>query len=289
MAGDAGNCIGDAAYVEAAQAQADAIVNTAILDTAIYVALSLWQRNSSKSIANMQDEIANRNMKLAEKVHEHAKLFWPYEKAIVDDAFSMAKIEVADYTGLGIGWSNIAKEAMQDAKKDWIDETRKMCLAPTKCEAARWDRATSNTTADYMSFGDRQAEARMETLNDLRFSRQYNALGLGKGILGNSDTFSSIHEAVGKSAGQILLDSVNSGLTALGYYRFREQPRQWARSAPGARMPFNPQNVQNNVRPRAPVSTSGVNRFNIDPCDPPRNATQADLDRMAKICPELTK
>lgn len=289
MAGDAGNCIGDAAYIDAARSQANAIVRTAAIDTAIYVALSLWQRNSSKSIANMQDEIANRNMKLAEKVHDHAKLFWPYEKAIVDDAFSMAKIDVADYTGMGEGFGNIAKQAMDDAKTDWINETSKMCMTPTPCEAARWDRIANNTRADFISFGDRQAEARMESLNDLRYSRQYNALGLGKGILGVSDTFSSIHEAMGKSAGQILVDSVNSGLTALGYYRAREQPQQWSRSVSGARMPFDPQNVQRNIQPRAPVKTDGISRFSIDPCDPPKNATQADLDRMSKVCPELTK
>lgn len=286
MAGGAGNCIGDSAYIEAAQAQKTALVANATADAAIQVALALWQRNSSKSISNMQQEIANRNMELAERVHDHAKKFWAYEKNIVDDAFGEAK-HAPLYDALSIGWTTLIDGSLSKAKSDWIKEAKKNCLSPTACEAARWDRKAQSTRADFISFANRQAEARAESLNERRYSRQHDALGIGRGILVRSNTFANLHATSGKSAGKFLIDSINSGVQALGLVSTRDAPERWGSTSTVSRMPFVPARVTSPARPT--YNTKEINRNPIDPCEPPLNATQADIDAMAKRCPELVK
>lgn len=219
-------CITNGGYYDAAEKQASAIKEQAVTDTAIQVALALWQRNSSGSIANMQNEIANRNMRLAEAVHDHAMKFWPYEKAIVDDAFAENKAH-PQYPGLSASWGALMDDTLRRGRTDWLEEMRQRCLKPTNCEAARWDRVAQQSRADIISFADRQAEARAETLNDLRFSRQLAALGLGKGILANVKSYQDLSGTVGANARGALIGTINSGLEALGYFTTRTQFEGW--------------------------------------------------------------
>ena len=69
-------CISNDAYVKAAQKQADALKRQAKVDVAIQLGVALWQRNASKSISNMQNELADQQTKLAEEVQAHAESFW---------------------------------------------------------------------------------------------------------------------------------------------------------------------------------------------------------------------
>lgn len=238
--GGAGNCINDAAYIGAAKSQRNSQLTIATVETAIYVALALWQRNSSESITNMQNEIANRNMKLAEKVHEHAKHFWKVDKLLVDTAFGEAK-HVPDYTGFTATMSSLTDKAMRDGKTNWLNDMKEMCHPANKCEAARWDRNAQLIRANAISFADRLSEARTEVLNDMRYSRQYDAVGLGRGLLGSSVAFSNLFVNSGSQAANMLIGSINSGLRRLGYSR-RDFTRNsgWTQSQQLARMPFSP-------------------------------------------------
>lgn len=250
-------CITNEDYVEAAKKQASAIKTAAYVDTAIQAAFALWQRNSSLSIANMQNEIAKRNIKLAEAVHAHAKKFWPFEKAIVDDAFAENKA-TPQYGALSATWGSIMDDTLRRGRTDWLAEMRQRCLAPTKCEAARWDRVAQQAKADIISFADRQAESRAETLNDLRFARQLAALALGKGILNTVQSYQELSGTIGLNAGRMLEGSINSGLQALGYYTTRTQFDGWGQGAQQTltRMPYQPQQAPQTfaVPAQAPIT-----------------------------------
>src|SRR5699024_5912112 len=155
----------------------EAITRQAIADTAMQVALALWQRNSSASIVNMQTEIADRNTRLAENVHAHAKKFWPAERALVDDAFNEGKAN-PQYDGTSLAWAAIADSSLRTGRETWLQTMREWCLPPTRCEDSRWRRNAELICADVISFADRQEEARADILNDRRYSRQYAALGM---------------------------------------------------------------------------------------------------------------
>lgn len=235
----------DSAYIQAAKDQADAMMQQAVIETAIMTALALWKRNSGSSIANMQQEIADRQTKLAERVHNHAKNFWPYEQAFVDDAFGIGKAS-AQYDAMALSWSDISDKAHQAYKTKMQEALSDRCINLTSCESANWSRTRQSDRSNVMSFADRQAEGRMDALNDQRYARQYAALGLGRGYLSSLVGYQRVAGAAGGNARDLLLASINNGIEAYGYYKrstdnygSRIQP-QWGVSSQGqhAHIPY---------------------------------------------------
>lgn len=224
-----GNCVTDKQYKESAKAQASAIRRKAEADAAIYTALALYQRNANSSIANMQYEIADRQTKLAEEVHAHVVKFWPYEKDYVDDAFAETKHSPL-YTKALI-WGSLSRDSLQAGEKDWRSELQGMCLGASRCMTNRWKRVAQNQRADVMSFAMRQAEAEADVLNDLRYNKQYAALGLGRGILADLKSYNDVSGTLRMSAGEMLTDTINSGAEALGYLLTPRRPDAWGEAA----------------------------------------------------------
>lgn len=219
-------CITNDEYVAAAQQQADAMVGQATADAAIQVGIALWQRNSSKSIKNMQIEIADRQMKLAEQVQAHAEIYWPKEKELVDDTFGVGKVNT-QYVALATEFGSIADVSLAQGRTRWIDTMRSWCMAPSRCEDARWQRNSQVARSDMMSYAARQDESRTQILNDRRFARQYAVLKLGRGALDFLLSYQAIAQISGGYAGQMLTSTVNSALTAFGYYPTRHEQTGW--------------------------------------------------------------
>lgn len=216
MPGVGFNCVASAGYLASAIAQGSAIGAMGILDVAIFKAVSEYERNSRKSISNWQDQLANRNLKLAQDVHEHFKKFWTYEKDIVVDAFSEPE-HVAPYLQTEADFKDLADMTFYSLRFDKDRMMRQLCLSENDCDKARWNRKKGKFVSDVRNFGLRKAEVIAESLNDVRFSRQYSALGLGRNILGSITDYNKAASVVGANAGSILMNSINSGLEALGY------------------------------------------------------------------------
>ena len=248
-------CISDAEYIAAAQQQADAMVGQATADAAIQIGIALWQRNSSKSIKNMQIEIADRQMKLAEQVQAHAEIYWPREKELVDDTFGVGKVNT-QYVALSTEFGAMTDASLAQGRTRWIDTMRNWCMAPSRCEDARWQRNAQVARSDMMSYAARQDEARTQILNDRRFARQYAVLQLGRGQLGDLLNYQSIAEVAGMHAGAMLTSTVNSALTAFGYYPNRHDQTGWGsgiRNAFGVGGPVAPGPAVSQVAQQAPV------------------------------------
>lgn len=267
---DAGNCISGDAYVTAAQEQADAIRNQALVEVGVSTVLALWQRNSSKSIASMQEAIAKRNLRLAREAYEHAKEFWECRKELVEWAFGEAKYEIQS-DELANQFKEFGRKTMDDAEQSWTDDVERHCLPLTPCHTSRWDRFSAALDADLVSFGDRQAEARAQTLNDRRYARRVAALALGKGIMTNVASFSELHGVAGLNAGALLGGAINSGMEALGYYMRRERTTQWDSSSETYRMPYRiPENIGTTAAPVGyEVSVGTVKDEPFDVCHEP--------------------
>lgn len=233
----AGKCISGKAYLEAADKQVDAIKRQAVAEAALNIALALWQRNSSKSVANMQQKIAKRNIKLAREAFDHATKFWPCQESLVKQAFGESKAPTQS-DALAAQYKGFGTKAMGEGREDWFNDAERHCFNVGPCDIARWDRIASATDADLISFGDRQAEARSQTLNDRRYERMVTALALGKGIIRDVDSFHKIHGAAGLSAAGMLQASLNSGLEAVGYHMRRDRTVRWDSSNPNYRIPY---------------------------------------------------
>lgn len=275
------NCITDSAYISAANRQAAAIRTQAATDVAIQTAVALWQRNASQSISNMQTNLANQQVVLAEQVHAHAVLFWPEETELVNDVFSETRI-TAPYTALGSAWGGIAADTMQQARQVWIDTQRANCMSPSRCDDARWQRHAGAARVDLASYGYRQAEAREQITNDRRYARQLAVLGLGRGRTSTLISYQSVSQFSGLSAGSMLEAGINSALTVYGYEsEMRRQPTGWAAGIQQtwqARMPAP-------VRPDPPAAWNGQPLPGAVPLAPiaapraaPRTGKEAEFD-----------
>lgn len=224
-------CVGGGDYNTAAQAEADAIRNTAVIDVAITAAIALWKRNSKDSIMGMRQNISDRKQDLAEYVYNHAILFWPFEKAMVDEAFAVTKADPT-YMATSLSWGNLAKTSLSQGRDDWLEELNRRCLLPTSCEDIRWRREARRMESDSVSFADRFSEAKADALNDQRYARMYAALGLGRNVLNNVDSFQDLMGVAGLGAARALSSTIESAATALGFYATRGQtPDGWGQNA----------------------------------------------------------
>jgi hypothetical protein len=271
MASCGGNCVSNDGYIDAARKQAAAIKTQAVTDIAIQTAIALWQRNSSKSVSNMQTQLANQQVELAEKVLAHAQIFWVEEAELIADIFAQALID-APYAALGGAWGNLATDALSQARQVWLDTSRRWCFAPSRCEDTRWQRNLRMIEVDLTSYGHRQAEARQQILNDRRYARQVEALGMGRGKVPTLTSYQSISSYSGLSASDTLEAGINSSLTAFGYYRpLTSQPVGWGQGIQetwsNARLPsIALENNGWNGQPLAPPSTlPPVSRLIVKP------------------------
>lgn len=273
-------CVSNAGYITAAWSQADAIVEEAAVNAAIAAALALWQRRSSEAIANMQEEIAKRQVSLAEKLHDHAKQFWAEEKEYVDDAFNNPK-KTENYFGTADGWKELTQRALSEGRFMWLTQMRAQCLPPSRCDDARWKRFGGLFTADSMSFAARQEEIRTQALNDQRYAQQYAALAMGKGILGDSLSFQNAAGSSGLAAGGALAGLINTAAGALGFAFAYRAPKEWSvgpdwgqpvSTAPGYES--NKLKMEPIPVPQAPARQ----QIEQDPCGPMPGSTATEAE-----------
>lgn len=219
-------CVSNAAYKKAAQDQANAIRSAATIEAGLAVAALVAQTLLAGKVFALQKEIADRQLKIARDIHEHAKKFWPEEKALVEDAFAEAK-HVTDYNRTTPLWSGIVNDTMERSMRRWIAEAKTNCTPPRACDYARWNRFAKIGDADISTFGYRVEEARTDILNDRRYARQYAVLGMGRGLMTRVAGYYQLAGATGVSNGQMLAETINSGIAAVGYYMNREKPVAW--------------------------------------------------------------
>lgn len=235
----AGKCISGSAYMQAAQKQADAIRSQAHVEAALNIALALWQRNASQSITSMQEEIADRNVQLAENIFAHAIKFWPCQADLVDQTFGVGKTPI-NAEALSEQYSELGRQPMNDSESLWFSLRSQTCRSATGCEIAHFSNVRSLMQVDIENFGLRQAAARAQSLDDVRYARQYSALALGKGLIRDANSFHQAHAVAGLSAGALLTGAINSGAEAIGYHMRRNRNGQpkWDQASTTSRLPY---------------------------------------------------
>jgi len=232
-----GAYIDDSAYINAACEQAKAIRKDARIDAMLSIGYGLFNLFASLSITNMQNEIADRQLKMAEEMHEHAKKFWDAEFAFLDEAFSLKK-ECPKYTATSLAWGGMFEQDMQEGFNDYVRYMEQNCMTTTRCQQAYWDAQAGLMNADIRNFSLRTAETRAEALNDLRYAMQYAALGLGRGVLKDALSYSDV-------AGAMKLDIAGfySDILTFGFsfpHDYSKVPEYKIRRQPYAPMPEPP-------------------------------------------------
>lgn len=219
------SCVSNEKYIESAGKHATTLINQAIADVAITVAVALYNRKVTNDISEMQDDIAKGQMVLAEKVQAHAAQFYAVESALVSDAFGIQKSS-PEYA-LNLQWKAVVTEAVESSRAEWLAVMRRSCLSPTACENVRFQREGELTEADIISFAARQAEGRSDALNDQRYEIQYKVLGIGRGILQNLTTAQKVAGNIATTATNMVAATGSSALEAYGYFKQGRHNPQW--------------------------------------------------------------
>lgn len=208
-------CVGDSAYISGASDAAAAILARGVAELLITVAISEWRRNVAKRINDMKEEIANRQIALAEAAHGHAASFYPAEAALVADAMAIPKT-TPDYA-LAPGWTNFGVEANTYGRSSWLKASRAMCMSPSPCDDGRWSAMMRKNEVDIGNYAMRQAENRSQALNDVRFKRQLDVLALGQGKFGSGAGYSQAAGTIASGVGEAIMNSVNSAVNLVGF------------------------------------------------------------------------
>jgi hypothetical protein len=219
-------CVGDSAYISAAQSASLVVLGRGVAELAISVALATWRRNVAKQINDMKEEIANRQIALAEAAHGHAASFYPAEAALVAEAMAIPKT-TPDYA-LAPGWTQFGAEANSYGRDSWLKASRALCMPPSACDDGRWSAMMRRNEVDIGNFAMRQAENRSQALNDVRFKRQLDVLALGQGKFGSGAGYSQAAGAIATNVGNAIIDTVNSAAGLVGFALKRNTVRpQW--------------------------------------------------------------
>jgi hypothetical protein len=254
-------CVGDSAYISAAQSASLAVLGRGVAELAISVALATWRRNVAKQINDMKEEIANRQIQLAEAAQGHAASFYPAEAALVADAMAIPKT-TPEYA-LAPGWTQYSVEANTYGRDAWLKASRALCMPPSKCDDGRWSAMMRRNEADVGNFAMRQAENRSQALNDVRFKRQLDVLALGQGKFGSGAGYSQAAGAIATNVGDAIMNSVNSAASLVGFAMTKKAIKpQWEYG-------YSPQVTQNEtthtVREDRNVLSGGPLQTQFDP------------------------
>ena len=249
-------CVDNIAYIAYADDRAQQVIRHAQIDVAISTALALWQRTSSDTIMGLQGELGDRQYRLAEKVREHAKRFWPYEDAFLNDAFGEPRAN-PQYEAMSLAWGGFVDDALRRGRSSFLVDMKQRCISVTDCEDNKWKRSQQVIKADTISHADRQAENRADALNDKRYSRQYAALALGRGYLGMIPSYQDLAGKANQTPKATLLGNIARGLDWWGSWRVGEDP--WKKKAEDnyPNMPYPYESHKANMIPYFAQQTAG--------------------------------
>lgn len=199
--------LNDAGYIAAASSQATMIIALGVADAAIMAGQSLYERFASSSISNMQIEIADRQMKLAEHFFEHEKSFWPAEKDLVNFTFSEPYYNEEPY--YNYLFDSYAVDDSSSILTCWMNDTVIEEVAFTEEQYIRFETKIAQERVDASSYGMRQDEAKKDALNERRYSRRSSVLQLGRGLASRTPYYYGVANASRISAGGILSGNIS--------------------------------------------------------------------------------
>ena len=168
-------------------------------------------------IANKQYEIAKGYLGLAKEMREYwNSTFKPREQAYVAEVFAEAK-HTPEYA---VQAGRYVVSVRQQFKKKTDDALR--CVS-RYCTGLSAQLLKDITLAEATALGNaanyayRYAEGRAENLNDRRLSRQHNALGIGRDMLGQSAKYSQLASDSMGNLGRQAAAGAAGALQALGH------------------------------------------------------------------------
>ena len=235
-----------------AQASAEVAVATINTAAAIY-------------IADRQLDIAQEAQDIANKLNEHmCENYYPCEIKLLNEVCNEPLAEV-DYEEQAGRFSTTAK--LQYAKlRDELDKQfSRYCCGNHMRLLKDLALMEARGITDNVNYGYRVAEQRAQALNDLRFNKMFQALGMGRGLASTAISYAQVAGSQFSSLGTQASQAASQALNQLGFSNRGTQATQGVTYTPQSNQ-FNPVQYTSGT----PTYSLPANNFNygVSPTEP---------------------
>jgi len=197
-------------------------ITSTTIQQATAIAISSAQISSANSIANKQYDIAKRYIAIAEELQS---LWRDHYKKLDIKATAESHNEAVhapDYDEQAGRYAISVRRQFAEAYKRLEQCTSAYCTGLHQMLTRDIVVQEAKAIADAVNYAYRYAEHRAESLNDRRWSRMTQMVGLGKGIMSTSLSYSQSASAAYSSIGGQLNASIAGLGRAIGYTNERD-------------------------------------------------------------------
>lgn len=216
------NCLGDQGYTAGETTRADAVKKAALVQQAASLAIAIDNANRLIENMRMQRDIARRSTNIAEQQHNQiATVFWPREEQFLNEFANPEPLEVVEDVGRRISGRLVAGVAgkfaiaLAEARCNF----RRYCTSANRKTIQDLMLARSTAIANARVLGRNIAFADFQARNDVNYNQRFQAVAVGRGLMGEA---MSLYSAAGQglaAVGKELSGSVNSALNEFGRAR----------------------------------------------------------------------
>jgi hypothetical protein len=180
-------------------AMSAAMEAAALLANAAAIAVAVYNTMAAIEIADKQYEIAKGYLDIARELHDYwLNTFKPCEQAYVAEACA-APVYQPRYEETAGRYVASVRQQFRKSIDNVVRTSSRYCTGLTAAMMKDIAIAEAQAVGSARNFAYRYEEARKERKDDIRWSRRHNALGLGRGLLGEAAQY-------GQAAGKILGD-----------------------------------------------------------------------------------
>lgn len=207
-------CIDNTAYIDAATAQADAIVSEATKWAIVYAAAALWKRYAAGAIADIRQGLAKRRLTMAQELLDHVRGSWAEEASFVSQTMAQP-VPTTSYAFTSAVLNHV--DGSEAYFTDSLDQQLACAgFSSDACFDNRTKRMLALARTDLVAHTMRSDEARTIALKDRRTDQQKVVLGMSHGVFAEAQSFGQL--AGGKmQVREALMGTVNSALGLWGY------------------------------------------------------------------------
>ena len=189
-------------------------------------------------IADKQLDIAQQAQDIANKLNDHmCENYYPCEIKLLNEVCNepVAEVEYDEQSGR---FATTARLQIAKAREELDRQFSRFCCGNHQRLLKDLAIAEAKATTDIVNYGYRVAEQRAQALNDLRYNRIFQTLGMGRGLASSALSYAQVAGSTFSNAGDRVIGSLNTltnelafrnrGSTALNGLTYQPQSTQFS-------------------------------------------------------------
>lgn len=168
-------------------------------------------------IADRQLDIAQQAQDIANKLNEHmCENYYPCEIKLLNEVCNEPIAEV-DYDEQAGRFATTARLEFAKIREELDRQFSRYCCGNHQRLLKDLAIAEAKATTDIVNYGYRVAEQRAQALNDLRYNRIFQTLGMGRGLASSALSYAQVAGSTFSNAGDRVIGSLNTLTNELAF------------------------------------------------------------------------